>query len=239
MRRVLKKLGIPFAVVCGLGLIIIAAMYARPTVMYARKLLIQAKQAALRRQASPMPAHEVPEQRARIDGLVTQLERESWDQSIENVLTNSDQFTGVNSARSGDQVELEQMLSARRAVKLLNTLEALPMNKRVEKCRELFDRVMRVYGLVYEDLAVSGSGPWEPPIQQRGRYHPTEALCLAMFATAETGRRDILAEQFQRLDDLRHRVERRMDDNQAAYCYSRRRMILNRGNASRSRAFVP
>jgi hypothetical protein len=107
--------------------------------------------------------------------------------------------------------QLEQMLSARRAIKALNTLEALPRNKRVERCRELFDRVFRQQAHVVESALVHYGPPSGTVVLPL-----VHALCLAMFATAETGRRDVLAEEFLRLDELRRRVEGIIAENKTA-----------------------
>jgi hypothetical protein len=129
-------------------------------------------------------------------------------------MTNPNQFSdlGPSSEVLGAESQLEAMLSARRAIKALNTLEALPMNKRVEKCRELFDRVFRVYADTLEGRL--GLGKLETP--DRPRYVAIQSLCLAMFATAETGGRDILAREFLALDELRKRLENLIADNKAA-----------------------
>ena len=155
-----------------------------------------------------VPPYEVPAQRQRIDALVATLKRESWDQSIENVVTNRNQFLDLAAGQSAvkyAETQLEEMLSVRRAIKVLNMLKAQPRNQRVQKCRELFDRVFRVYADEIERrLGLEKLGP---PIDELWWVPPTHALCLAMFAAAEAGQRDLLAEEFLRLDGLCTRVE--------------------------------
>ncbi|MCX6925894.1 MAG: hypothetical protein NT154_22210, partial [Verrucomicrobia bacterium] len=159
---------------------------------------------------------EDPVEYLRMEALVTTLGRETWDQSVANLVTNVNQFLERSpflptGAMLGAEMDLLEMLSVRRAIKILNTLQALPMSQRVEKCRELFYRLLREYADAKErQLGLGSSPPEKPP------YCTPHALCVAMFATAETGRRDILAEEFLRLDELRRRVENLMADNKAA-----------------------
>jgi len=175
----------------------------------------------LRRPA--VPPFEVREQRLRINGLIATIKQETWNQTIENILTNADQFVqlGVVSDIGGEELVLEQMLSARRSIKVLNTLQELPTNDRVKECKELFNRIMRVY----EDVVESGLGKWEAAGE--AKYLPRHALCLVMLATAETGRRDILAEEFQKLDELRNRIEKRINENEAVFTQVVRKAGLN------------
>ncbi len=167
-------------------------------------------------QQSLGPPQEVPLQRQWVDALIATLKRETWDQSIENLVTNGNQFSDLaaRASEKGAEAQLEEMLSARRAIKVLNTLQALPTNQRVQECRELFDRVFRVYADEIERRL--GLGKLGPPIDELWWVPPTHALCLAMFAAAEAGQRDLLAEEFLRLDELRTRVESLIADNKTA-----------------------
>ena len=164
----------------------------------------------------PAAADEVPAQRQRIDALVATLERETWDQSVENLVTNQNQYYDLAAGATGAmfaEPELEEMLSVRRAIKVLNMLEARPMKQRLEGCRQLFDRVFRVHADEIERWMGLGKGP---RIDRPWWHPPAHALCMAMFAAAETGRRDLLAEEFLRLDALRRRVEGLIADNRTA-----------------------
>ena len=104
----------------------------------------------------------VPAQRQRIDALVATLKRETWDQSVENLVTNQNQYydlaAGAMAAMFAEP-ELEEMLSVRRAIKVLNMLEAQPMKQRLEGCRQLFDRVFRVHADELERRMGSEKGP--------------------------------------------------------------------------------
>lgn len=148
-----------------------------------------------------IPVNELPGQRIPIDSLVLTLKRETWDQSVEDLLTNGNQFLelGIGAEPLGSEAQLEQMLSARRAIKILNTIEALPANKRIQRCEELFDRVRRASEEMFNAAMLrrkqGTAREYEPLVTGH-------AVGLALFATAETGRRDILAKQFARLEEI-------------------------------------
>jgi hypothetical protein len=142
---------------------------------------------------SPIPPGQSEFERQVLSNLFPVLEKETWDQSIENLLTNGNQyFEGYINSTSFGEYELETILTSKRAVKVLNTLQALPPEERIQKCRELFDRVMTAH----EDVHLSD------PEKHRGALTPRYAVSLALFATADTGRRDVLAEEFARLDEF-------------------------------------
>jgi hypothetical protein len=166
--------------------------------------------------------NEVPEQRARIDGLITTLEKETWEESIQSLLTDGNQFYAngpiFKSTASDSQTQLEQMLSARRAIKVLNSLQGLPMDARVQRCRELFDRVLREQEDVWDEAMLKKERPDAViPSLSAPRLNARHALCLAMFATAETGRRDVLGEQFGRLDEFQTKLRNRMKQHETLY----------------------
>lgn len=163
-----------------------------------------------------VPSNESPKLRAEIEKLRATLRRETYDQSIENLLTNQNQFRTVTleDGIAYGITMLKDILASRRAVKVLQALEELPREKRVERCKELFDRVMLAQKAFYE-LRFELDKKSEPSSQRP--VNPESPLCLALLATAETGRRDILAEQFDRLDEFQKYVERRMRNSDEPY----------------------
>ena len=115
-----------------------------------------------------------------IDAPVAALENETLDQSFENLLTNRQFELG----RGNYQTGLEEILSSRRAVKVLQTLEGMPQTDRIEQCRELFRRAMQQDRELYDDYFRSRE---EPGFSAPSRLIPRWAIGLAMLATAETG----------------------------------------------------
>src|SRR5580765_6334604 len=103
-----------------------------------------------------MDFNEVPEQRLQIDATVNEIAKETWAQSVENVLTNGNQFvTGYGADTSFGEFQLEEVLGARRAVKILNTLQGMPPDKRVQNCTELFNVATRAYeDAMYANLRI-------------------------------------------------------------------------------------
>ena len=150
---------------------------------------------------------------------VRQLENETIDQSFENLLTNGNQY---NILLGYNQSTLELILSSRRAVKVLDTLRTMRTPKRVEKCRELFQRAMQVEGEVYDAIFRARE---EPGFPAPSRLIPKNAIGVAMLATAETGRRDILAEQIREIEEFRAYVLDRMTEHGSLYSELEARVI--------------
>lgn len=154
---------------------------------------------------------EDPEQRRATDALIKAIKRESVDKSYKILLTDGDEYRlGWGPVQSMS----EEILSSRRAVKVLQTVEKMPNAKRIEKCRELFQRAMQENKDVFDAGFRSKE---EPGFSAPFRLIPNRAIGLAMLATAETGRRDILAEQFRQLDEFRAYLTARIAKHESLY----------------------
>jgi beta-lactamase regulating signal transducer with metallopeptidase domain len=149
----------------------------------------------------------VPKERLRINAQIKAIAKETHEETVENILTNGGQF---DSRQGGDNMfgeyDLEEVLSSRRAVKFLAELRAMPPGERLRQSTNLFVRVLREF----EDgmHAVIETREHNLPLPTKYVNHRSmPPMCLALFAIAETGRRDVLAEQFDRLDAFQKRFE--------------------------------
>jgi hypothetical protein len=159
--------------------------------------------------ASPEPdfSYEVPEQRLQINARIKAIAKETHEETIENILTNGNQFFGEGYGynTSFGEYELERVIGARRAAKFLAELQAMPPGEGLHQSTNLFVRVLREY----EDglHAVIQAREHNLTPTKYVNYSARPPMCLALFAIAETGRRDVLAEQFDRLDEFQKRFE--------------------------------
>lgn len=114
------------------------------------------------------------------------------------------------------QLNLETMLSNRRAVKLLHELERLPERDRDLKCQEMFAKTFRTHLLV--NRALLAREDERKPFWSAIRRDATKlALCAVMFATAKHGKLETLAEEFAQLDAFKEELERRIAERRPPY----------------------
>jgi hypothetical protein len=145
---------------------------------------------------------ENPVMRGRIDGIVAGLEKEDFARSVDQMLLGSDlqfMWPGFDSERSGNpQVDLERMLSSRRAIKIMNHIQGLPARDRVITCEALFAKAFQVHTNLFSVWVLMGT---DPKIEPKSSVMCSRlAIVLAMFATADGGDRALLAKQFGQLD---------------------------------------
>ena len=158
--------------------------------------------------------HENPERRARINALIATLENETWDESVRNLVSDGNEYLSPwYLSRKFEQGDLDMMLSSRRSIKILNTLEALSMKERIERCKELFNKVAEMY----EASVRSMDEPASDTGKEKLTANPRFAFCAALFATAETGDLGLLADQCSKVDNLRKRVEAYFDAHKTNY----------------------
>jgi hypothetical protein len=160
--------------------------------------------------ASPEPgfSYEVPEQRLQINARIKAIAEETHEETIDNILTNGNQFFGEGYGYNTlfGEYELERVIGARRAAKFLAELQAMPPGERLRQSTNLFVRVLREYEDGLQALIETREHNLTLPTKYVN-YSPMPPMCLALFAIAETGRRDVLAEQFDRLDEFQKRFE--------------------------------
>ena len=150
---------------------------------------------------------EVPEQRLIIDARIKAITKETHEETAENILTNGGQFDGEGYGADDifGEYDLERVLGSRRAVKFLAELRAMPPGERIHQGTNLLLRVLREYEDCLHD--VIHTREHNLTTTKYANYSPMPPMCLALFAIAETGRRDVLAEQFDRLDEFQKRFE--------------------------------
>ena len=157
--------------------------------------------ASLHSVVSQEEALEDPARRKMIDKIITPLKRESLEQSIDNLIFGTEyqyQWPGFNSPDKSSQHNLEVMLSNRRAVKVLQGIEKMPAKERALECRVLFAKAFQAHTNIW----MEGLRLWRgSTITNSNSTLCTQlAVTLAMFVAADTGQRDLLADEFTQLD---------------------------------------
>src|SRR4051794_24363966 len=89
------------------------------------------------------PALEGSEQRARINEMIQTLRRETFQDSMNKLALDDQAFMdpGYLTDSKFREDNLEEMLSNRRAVKLLSQIAAMPAEARSDKCVLLYDTI--------------------------------------------------------------------------------------------------
>ena len=164
----------------------------------------------------------------KIDTSDATLRREGLDRSIRRLISVDWQCSGYVQSKSEQwsQDDLEQMLSNRRALKVLQSIKALPAADREAKCRRVFTQAYRMHTNVFRAILQHEEDPSFPRNNRSARATHL-SLCAAMFAAAESGRRDLLADEFTQLDQLRDDLELRLFSRMPAYPESLVRMMLD------------
>ena len=97
------------------------------------------------------------------------------------------------------QWDLEHVLRTPRAVKVLQDIQKLPPGDCRAACRNLFARAFQAQTNFFDRFIRRLDDPTIP--QKNLPVHCSSlTLALAMFATADSGQRDLLADQFAQLD---------------------------------------
>lgn len=88
---------------------------------------------------------EVPGHQPRIDAIIATLKKENLEESMDRLLSDDDQYyyPGYYTGVINDQIDLEIMLSDRRSIKVLQSIEKLPAKEREAKCKQLFSKAFR------------------------------------------------------------------------------------------------
>lgn len=163
--------------------------------------------AAVETNGSPQVAgHE-----SRMDAIIGPLSNESLEQSMGRLIDPDNQY-GYITGILGGQNDLEAMLQNRRSVKVLQEIEKLPAKERPANCRQMFVQALEAHTNAW-NMSLRG---YEYPAFMENHQSldgTIEALCTAMFITADTGQVDLLSVEFEQLDRVRREFEPRMSDN--------------------------
>jgi hypothetical protein len=138
------------------------------------------------------------------------LKNENLDGSINQLFDDRDQyfFPFGGSSKVGEDVQqnLEQILSDRRFVKVLQEIKSLPKSEGKAKCELLFSRAFQQHTNACRIMINWSLNPPAPPHHQDLLYSRM-ALSAALFIAADTTNLDILEEQLAQLDQWRAEIE--------------------------------
>ena len=96
------------------------------------------------------------------------------------------------------QTDLERMLSDRRTIKILDHIQGLSGYNKALACEALFAKAFQIHTNIF---AVWVRMQADPEIKQKSSVESSRlTVLLAMFATADSGNRALLAKQFEQLD---------------------------------------
>jgi hypothetical protein len=127
------------------------------------------------------------------------LRRETLHESILDLITNALQYVG-GYERFGAQIQLETMLASRRALKVIQDIEALPAAQQRQACEEFFKTVFQEQT---NALSIFVRW-WEEPSRATNVIPRLDsrlmATCVATFTAADLGLRDLLSDELAQLD---------------------------------------
>jgi hypothetical protein len=162
------------------------------------------------REPGARPYLGVPEQRQRIDRIIAELGSETFDESVGLLAEPSSYYSpGFQSQKKADQTNIEEALSNRRCVKILNELEMLSESDREARCRQAFDLVFRTHCNAMRAGLRHAEDPSSPKNTQSLRASQL-GLCTAMLATARHASTEALKIQFAALDNFEDEIDQRL-----------------------------
>ncbi|MDZ4817517.1 MAG: hypothetical protein SGJ20_00940 [Planctomycetota bacterium] len=155
--------------------------------------------------------------RERINKILATLSAESFDDSVKNLATD-ELFSnpGFHTAPKFPQICLETMLSNRRCVKVIEHLRDMEQDERRKKLRELFAKYLEIQSTAIHTVLRHADDP-TAPVNNQSMLGSQGAICAVMFATAESGDRQLLLEQFDQLDKSTEKIEERIKKNEKAH----------------------
>jgi hypothetical protein len=132
------------------------------------------------------------------------IPEETLKASIDNLLTNDQQyFYGTQRLRRRSDLDL--LLAAPRAFKVIEDVEELPAGIRERTCAALFAKALEVHtNTIARDLHIGGSEG--APSSSPSIVSTEKAVCVAMFIAADLGLRDLLAQEFSEMDRIHEEV---------------------------------
>lgn len=142
--------------------------------------------------------------------MLATLKDESLDQSIKLLIDDREQyffpFRPSDLNIGGGQEDLEQMLSTRRSVKVLQEIKELPQSKGDEKCEVLFSTAFQLHTNICRAMIRYVTDP-SAPTNNRSVLGPKMGMAAAMFIAADTARLGVLEKQFVKLDQWRDEIK--------------------------------
>ena len=154
--------------------------------------------------------------RQRIEFELAGLRQETYDQAAARMIEDDQQYFGHHTAVAGADTNLERMLAARRAVRIIQEVRALPPSLREAACVALFTRAFDAQTNAFAAIMRHWEDP-SSPTNTQSTLSAQLALGAAMFAAAEGGLREALCGEFERLDRFEKQIEERMGNHAASY----------------------
>jgi len=149
--------------------------------------------------------------------MIKALKKENLEESMDMLIKDDQQYfdPGFITDIKNAQNDTEWMLSARRSIKLLQSIKALSGTERETKCDQLFSKALQAHSNAFLTILRHETDP-SSPINRQSLGATTAAMCAAMFITADMGRLDLLSRQFVRLDESRSAWEPRLLAHESA-----------------------
>jgi hypothetical protein len=144
------------------------------------------------------------------EGMLATLKNENLEQSIGLLIDDRKQysfpFSGVSKVGEDIQQDLEQMLSSRRSLKVLQEIELLPRSEGKAACELLFSTAFEQHTNACRIMINWSLDPSAPPHHQN-LLGTLMALSAALFIAADAGNLNTLEKQFVQLDQWRAEIE--------------------------------
>jgi hypothetical protein len=160
--------------------------------------------------SAPVPVPIAPHRHPGKERMLATLNNENLDQSIEQLFDDREQyffpFAGMSNVGEDPQQDLEQMLSTRRSVKVLQEIESLPKSEGKAKCELLFSRAFQQHTNACRIMINWSLDPSAPPHHQDLLFS-LMTLSATLLITADATNLDILEKQFAQLDQWRAEIE--------------------------------
>ena len=184
-------------------MIVLGLAFVVPVLVMCVLVIHKAKQMPDSLPGGPMPHRHPGKER-----MVATLKGESLDQSIRLLVDETKQYFGPFARHIGVdlQEDLDQILSTRRFVKVLQEIKELPRSKGDAKCELLFTMAFQSHTNICRAMIKVSTDPSAPTNGQSIRG-PKMGMAAAMFIAADTARFGVLERQFATLDHWRAEIE--------------------------------
>ena len=155
-----------------------------------------------------LPGGPMPHRHPGKERMVETLKGENLDQSIRLLVDDRNQYFGPYARHIGVdlQEDLEDMLSTRRFVKVLQEIKELPRSKGDAKCELLFTMAFQSHTNICRAIIKVATDP-SAPTNHQSLLGPIMGMAAAMFIAADTARLGVLKRQFATLDHWRAEIE--------------------------------
>ena len=192
--------------------ILLVLVFGAPALIMCILVINKAKQLPI---VPPRVLIQMPPQRhPGKERMLATLKEESLDQSSVLLMGDREQyffpFAGMSKFGEDVQQDLEQVLSDRRFVKVLQEIESLPKSEGKAKCELLFSRAFQSHTngcRVAIDFALDPSATIPTNSESLYMLSGQMTLSAALFIAADTANLDLLEKQFAQLDQWRAEIE--------------------------------